>query len=74
LESEPGCLSFLPHHDVTDPRGFFVYEHFADRAAHTRHTQTEHSKNIVDVQIMPRVGFEMHELELCQTPASHAIG
>jgi quinol monooxygenase YgiN len=61
--AEAGCLAFRPHRAVDDPRVFFVYEHFVDRAAHTAHTQTDHFREIVEVEIMPRTTFEMLELE-----------
>jgi len=60
---EEGCLTMVPHRDLDDPRVFFVYEQFVDKAAHQAHTQTDHFLNIVEVEIMPRSSFEMRELE-----------
>lgn len=70
---EPGCRSMLLHRDVSDSRVFFVYEHFDDRAAHTAHTQTEHFKTIAEAEVLPRVAFEMQELELYEAGASSAL-
>jgi quinol monooxygenase YgiN len=61
--AEDGCLAFVPHRSLTDPRVFFVYEHFVDKDAHAAHTLTDHFRDVVEVEIMPRVDFEMLEVE-----------
>ena len=63
---EPGCLSFLLHQDPAEPRKFFIYEQFVDRDAHAAHLQTDHFHEIAEVEIMPRVEFELRELELLE--------
>jgi quinol monooxygenase YgiN len=61
---EDGCMLFLLHRDKSDQRVFFIYERFTDRNAHDAHLETEHFKNIAEVEIMPRAaGFELTELE-----------
>ena len=35
--AEEGCLMFIPHQSVEDPRTFFLYEQFVDEAAHKAH-------------------------------------
>ena len=62
---EDGCTMFVLHRDISDPHVFFIYEHFVDRAAHDAHLETDHFKNIAEVEIMPRAAkFELTELEL----------
>jgi quinol monooxygenase YgiN len=39
---EPGCLLWQPHRDPEDPRFFFIYEQYTDRAAYEAHGETEH--------------------------------
>jgi quinol monooxygenase YgiN len=69
---EPGCRSMVLHRDLADPRVFFVYEHFDDKAAHTLHTQTEHFKRIAEAEVTPRVTFDMQELEIYELDATTA--
>ena len=40
--SEPGNLFYQANRSVDDPRLFFFYEQYADEAAYTAHTETEH--------------------------------
>ena len=64
-QREEGCIDFLLHRDKADPRAFFIYESYVDRAAHTAHTQTEHFKTYAESEIQPRADlFELTELEL----------
>ena len=63
---EAGCLGMTPHRDLADPRVFFIYEQFVDKAAHAAHTRTDHFRDIVEVEIMPRSSFAMRELEPLQ--------
>jgi len=72
--AEDGCISLLLHRDLGDPRVFFIYEQWVDRAAHAAHLQTDHFKNLAEAQILPRVDFELQELEPYETPASQAVG
>jgi quinol monooxygenase YgiN len=69
---EPGCLSMVLHRDISDPRVFFVYESFDEKASHTLHTQTDHFKRIAEAEITPRVEFDMQELEIYEVDAPTA--
>jgi quinol monooxygenase YgiN len=40
--AEPGCIQYVPHRAVDDPRTFMIYEQYIDAAAFEAHTQTEH--------------------------------
>jgi quinol monooxygenase YgiN len=40
--AEPGCLMYVPHRDVGDPRVFFLYEQYTDEAAYRAHGDSEH--------------------------------
>jgi quinol monooxygenase YgiN len=40
--AEPGNLLYQPHRDPEDPRRFFFYEQYADRAAYEAHGASEH--------------------------------
>jgi quinol monooxygenase YgiN len=61
---EDGCMLFLLHRDKSDHRVFFIYERFTDRSAHDAHVETEHFKDIAEVEIMPRAAaFELTELQ-----------
>ena len=37
-------LVYIPNRDPEDPAKFFIYEQYADEAAYTAHTETEHFK------------------------------
>ena len=52
---EPGCLLFVGHRSVEDPRNFFLYEQYVDEAAFQAHTQTQHFKDIVLGDVVPRL-------------------
>jgi quinol monooxygenase YgiN len=39
---ESGCLLWQPHRDPDDPRVFFIYEQYTDRAAYDAHGESEH--------------------------------
>lgn len=62
--TEPGNVFFLSHRDLNDPRIYFFYEQFVDKAAHAAHCETEHFKRLADAQMMPILeAFEMAELD-----------
>ena len=52
---EPGCLMFLAHRSAEDPRNFLLYEQFVDEAAFQAHSVTEHFKNLVLADAVPRL-------------------
>jgi quinol monooxygenase YgiN len=44
--AEPGCVHYIPHRDVEDPRTFLFYEQYRDKAAFEEHGQTEHFQRL----------------------------
>jgi quinol monooxygenase YgiN len=54
-QSEPGVLRFEPHRSPSDDHVFFLYELFADEAAFAAHQQTDHFKDLVVKQGLPRL-------------------
>ena len=52
---EPGCLVFIGHRSVEDPRNFFLYEQYVDEAAYRAHNETEHFKTLVLGEAVPRL-------------------
>jgi quinol monooxygenase YgiN len=40
--AEPGCRMYLAHRSTTDPRKFFLYEQYDDRAALDAHRAAPH--------------------------------
>ena len=40
--TEPGCLMYVAHRSLTEPRRFFLYEQYADQAALDAHRATPH--------------------------------
>lgn len=42
VRAELGCLAYVAHQSVDDPRDFFLYEQFVDEAAFQAHTQADH--------------------------------
>jgi quinol monooxygenase YgiN len=53
--AEEGCLMFVPHESVDDPRLFFLYEQFVDESAFKAHTETEHYREQVLGRAVPRL-------------------
>jgi len=39
---EPGCLMYVVHRHVDDPRRFFIYEQYRDAAALSAHRNSPH--------------------------------
>lgn len=42
--AEPGMRFYQPHRDPEDPRVFFFYEQYVDKAAYEAHGASEHFK------------------------------
>ena len=40
--NEPGIILYQPHRDPADPRRFFFYEQYVDRAAYEAHGASDH--------------------------------
>jgi quinol monooxygenase YgiN len=53
--AEDGCLMFIPHQSVEDPRTFFLYEQFVDEEAHRAHTETPYFIEHVLGRAVPRL-------------------
>ena len=53
--AEPGVQVYIPTRDPEDPAKFFIYEQYADEAAYTAHTETEHFKTIGFGDAIPRL-------------------
>jgi quinol monooxygenase YgiN len=59
--AEPGVLAWIPHRDPKDPRVFFIYEQYADEAAYTAHTETEHFQRDGLGDAIPRLAERRRE-------------
>jgi len=53
--AEEGTLVYIPNRDPEDPAKFFIYEQYADEAAYTAHTETEHFKRLGFGDAIPRL-------------------
>ena len=54
-QREPGVKEFQIHQNISKPREFFFYEVFAGETAFADHQQTDHFKNIIVGQAIPRL-------------------
>ena len=54
-QREPGVKEFQIHQNVAKPQEFFFYEVFAGEAAFADHQQTDHFKNIIVGQAIPKL-------------------
>jgi quinol monooxygenase YgiN len=55
VTAEPGTPLFWSHRSTSNDRVFFLYELFADESAFQAHQQTEHFKNLVIGQALPKL-------------------
>ena len=53
--TEPGCLMYVAHRHLQDPRRFMFYEQYVDEAAFKAHTESEHYQRLVVPIIAPAV-------------------
>ena len=44
--AEPGNMAYRPSRDLDDPRVFFIYEEYVDRAAYEAHGASEHFRRL----------------------------
>jgi len=51
--AEPGCLMYVVHRSLDDPRTFFLYEQYDDEAAFQAHRETDHFKQHVLGEALP---------------------
>jgi quinol monooxygenase YgiN len=54
-QREPGVKEFQIHQNISKPQEFFFYEVFAGEAAFAEHQQTDHFKNIIVRQAIPKL-------------------
>ena len=54
-QREPGVKEFKIHQNIAKPGEFFFYEVFKGEAAFAEHQQTDHFKNIILGQAIPRL-------------------
>jgi autoinducer 2-degrading protein len=59
---EPGCLQYMAHQSVEEPRVFLVYERYKDEAALEAHRASPHFRDIASSKIYPLV--EKREADL----------
>jgi quinol monooxygenase YgiN len=53
--AEPGCLFYQAHRSPDDPRLFYLYEQYVDEEAVRQHTESEHFKQHVLGDAVPRL-------------------
>jgi len=51
--AEPGCVAYIAHQDISDPRRFMFYEQYDDEAAFQAHVASEHYRRWVAETIAP---------------------
>jgi quinol monooxygenase YgiN len=54
-QREPGVKEFQIHQNLSKPREFFFYEVFTGEAAFADHQQTDHFRNIIVGQAIPKL-------------------
>lgn len=59
---EPGCLLYIVHQHVDDPRKFLVYEQYTGQSALDLHRNSEHFQKLAAGAIYPLI--EHREAEL----------
>jgi autoinducer 2-degrading protein len=59
---EPGCLMYMVHRHVDDPRRFFIYEQYRDPAALEAHRNSPHFQEYA-VKALRAIG-ERHQGDL----------
>ena len=68
VRQEPGCLKFVTHRGVEDPRRFVHYEQYRDHAAFLAHKETAHFQDYVLGRCVPlleeRAVYLLDELPL----------
>lgn len=53
--AEPGNLSFVAYRELEDERDIVLLERYVSREAFEAHRETQHFKDIVAAQIIPRL-------------------
>jgi quinol monooxygenase YgiN len=52
---EPGCLFYQAHRSPDDPRLFFLYEQYVDRAGYEAHMASPHFERYVKGEAIPNL-------------------
>ena len=52
---EPGMVLYQPHRDPENPRVFFFYEQYRDKAAYDAHLASEHFQRLGFGDAVPRL-------------------
>ena len=53
--AEPGMIMYQPHRDPENPRVFFFYEQYKDKAAYEAHLASEHFQRLGFGDAVPRL-------------------
>ena len=53
--AEPGCLQYEVHRDRDEPNTFFLFERYADQEAFDAHSASEHFRELVLGEAVPRL-------------------
>jgi quinol monooxygenase YgiN len=59
--AEPGVEAWIPHRDPANAAVFHIYERYADEAAYTAHTETEHFQRDGFGDAIPRLAERRRE-------------
>ncbi|HEY6968846.1 MAG TPA: putative quinol monooxygenase [Candidatus Angelobacter sp.] len=59
---EPGCLMYIGHQSIDDPRRFLLYEQYKDKAALDAHRNAPYFKQYVNGGLDPIVEQRSREL------------
>jgi quinol monooxygenase YgiN len=60
--AEPGCRMYLAHRSTTDPRRFFLYEPYDDKAALDAHRNAAHFDQYAKAGLFPIIESRTPEL------------
>jgi quinol monooxygenase YgiN len=64
--TEPGNISFVAYRQLDDERTYVLLERYKSREAFAAHQQTDHFKDLLLGQIVPRLDdrvLEFHDIE-----------
>lgn len=63
-QAEPGCLSYVAHRALDDPRTFVLVELYVDEAAYRKHGQSDHFRAFAAERGIPLL--ERRERVFCE--------
>jgi quinol monooxygenase YgiN len=64
--AEPGNRFYQAHRDAENPRLFFLYEQYEDKAGYEAHMASEHFTRLVKEEAIPEI-LEAREREFYET-------